>query len=555
MNRRIVLTSYILTLATGAIFAQEMETPPGNAPIEKSARNRWHFELQAGAGGARIRSAGEGPEDSSPASLTDQFQSAGIVIDSRSEEPEDSSPDSGVRALFRLRAGLQLSLGEHRYARRSSTDGRREDEAVQSFAVLPGNDLYAGVSFCSAPENAAPLESTENTLTDNLECAFLLGRAGGDPLFHRLSGSHGSLTGVHLTFALPLTGRLVISPLHRPELAGTYLEARDDPRADAYAGRTAIPGMYYGANRRDADFFTVARSAEAYGSRAAFTAGHSIFRIGFSYDHQLRRDSAPREIPDEQRRLDHIEYTGFGLGLSNDHLASTKDTLVYHAFVHLERSAGSYRTLLADENAERSTRIEGHALSTGAGLSYGRLAFGLAFFLPEPGRTTEGSNPVSVEESGYVGFGDSLIHAPILSDTLNARAFPSACPYAAACHGLLTETNADGEGFRNHAAMFSAHVTYRGERVFVRPSVTVFSMLAKRPATGGGTTPFAKLKKDPHGFEFREYDLRLGYAIPDGALELLYARLYRRGGSGTGGVDRRERLKGEALFLRFRYYL
>ena len=517
-------------------------------PVGQPATSPMRVRLSAQAGGARYKPASpvqrQGPfqspdqpappADREPASRTDQVQRIGAII----------TAAHGRVLFYDLDAGLYVNQGERQFERVTTENGRParslDSTTPESVSVLPGDRLRLGVRFC---EDICELSLGRNILKSSLNDA--------------ITGGHGSLTGVHLNFTHPGYGSVHIAPLYRPELTGTYLPPDED-----------LPGMQ---RRLRTDFLTVARKPLSYGHRVAYSGNFGPLYVGLDYALHRQTNTANPITPAETaaprfgragrfNQIDQIEYTGVGFGFATESA---------YAVVHVERSAGRYRTLLSvpaatDETrnsesaADRSANIAGSALLTSAGIQSGGLQLSASFYLPEPRSRRDPGETAGVTSSGYVGFGDTPLQAPILSGVLDFRPAPEFCPAPGACEGLAIRNFAsdapiyDSEvdvletNFRDHAAVFVARAEYTAENFSPAMTLTIFAPLAPRAA--GGRTPFQKIKKDARSYEYREFEISCRWRIAgEGFVFARYSRLYRRHPAAGS------QLAGESLWLAMQY--
>lgn len=506
--------------------------------------------------GARVKSADEAARDQIRRANDPRY------LPQSSDAPETPSVSDQEQALglaVRLAGGAQIyydlhfaalaRLGAVRYQRNGE-----ESAPHSALALVPGDRLELGLRLCNG-------------------CTLSLGRRVPDPLMRsaqpgsarivdRLSGGHGSLTGAHLSFAHPRYGGIAITPLYRPELSGSFL-------ADGI--HTQQSGQLSGdhAHNWQRDFMELAGKARSYAHRAACALRLGPALLGFDYALHRQDDTANPTVPETgpaenaqphrfRRSVDHIVYAGVGVAVAGE---------IGQAYLHLQRSSGAYRTLLAGSaDGPREATIEGVRLSTGFTARPGPLRLRARFTLPEPERAKRPGETLS-ERSGYIGFGNAGPSAPLLRDTLDFRPAPRLCPDSDRCSGIdrrnlrvdfaenrdARESPRDAAAFRDHAAVFEVQIGYEApagefDRLYFEFGLSIFTPLAPRPA--GGRNPFQRLKKDPLSFEYREFNLRVAREFGNtGALEFGYSRLYRRHRA-TGSL-----LAGESLRLGFRYHL
>ncbi|MCR9143008.1 MAG: hypothetical protein NXI24_12210 [bacterium] len=542
--------------SSALIANDEIQTPPPERDPE--SKREASVALLAWIGGARYKPASpmqrakirrsitndSAPEfdgalwDSrEPISRTDQFQALGFLYDAR----------GGDRIFYDMTVGLALQQGTFRFARETdsasgarSIAGEHDERGADALVFLPGKRSRLGLRFCAEL------------------CELSLGRHAPDDAFaNELTGGHGSLTGVHLNFVHAEYGAVHFAPLYRPELSGSYLQSGDE---DAQAFPTGASEYL-----RD-DFHLVAKQSRSYGHRLAYTGRFAGFWLGLDYAVHRQNDTAnpaaaaPAFADSAQsfrRSVDHIQYSGVGLGYRGELLAIS---------THIQRAVGSYRTLVAspalssmpsmpsmvstvsapaapttpgEEPAvvERQGRIAGSALRSRAAIRHANWVFELNFFLPEPAGRREAGAAAGSTDSGYVGFGDTPLASPILRGVLNFRPTPELCHNRGLCEGLAVRNfaadraAAPGDAleisFRDHAAVLRARFAYRFERFRPELILTIFAPLAPRGA--GGRTPFERLKKDRRSFEYREIEIGGLWEFPGaGQIQLRYSRLYRR---------------------------
>ncbi|MEQ9363360.1 MAG: hypothetical protein RIF32_03900, partial [Leptospirales bacterium] len=455
-----LLLIFCLTLAGQAAFADEAGDPSGTSAPDfmRVSLLSWlegaRYKPASPAQAAGIRRANANTpgapaplldadafDPREPISRTDQSQALGLAI----------AGQGGRSIFYDIQAGLVIHQGMHRFRR----DDPPEREAPETDAVvfLPGDQLRLGFRFCEAI------------------CEASLGRFGPANAFTKgLTGGHGSLTGVHLNFVHEDYGAIHFTPLYRPELSGSYFPDRKSAAYEAQA-------IAYSAASESlrSDFRAVAAKSRSYGQRLAYTGRFGWLWIGLDYAVHRQNDTANPGAGSLsttgtvfRRSIDHIQYTGLGLGIRGE---------VFSMNAHLQRASGSYRTLLArprdaasdagatDETiAERKAAISGSALRSRASLRYGGFALDLDFFLPEPSAKRAPGQSAGSTGSGYVGFGDTPLRSPILAGVLDFRPAPELCPERGLCEGLITRNfaanhAADGDvletGFRDHAAVLT----------------------------------------------------------------------------------------------------
>lgn len=564
--------------ATQPEIQSGLEDPDQTPPAETTTLR---IDLQASLGGARYKPASPAqratvrqatPRIDSPAGLdsyqtieadaynprepvsrTDQSQALGVIF----------SASGGQKLFYELNAGLFIQQGEYRFRRVDSSSGRAEPAQTvrpDTVVVLPGEQLRLGLRFCET------------------RCEFSLGRiAPGNeddpiarPIVNQLTGGHGAITGVHLNFVHPGYGEIHIAPLYRPELSGSYLPEN----SKSFTGHE--PVLNNSPRRLRSDFSHVAQKSRSYGHRVDYTGSFGSFRLGMDYAIHRQADTANPAAGDSssdssnslfRRSVDHIQYTGVGLAITGE---------TYYLIVHLQRSAGAYRTLLARPTAnatetttanteteptiDRNARIAGSALRTSAGIRWQGFHLRLNFFLPEPEPDRAPGEPAGTTGSGYIGFGDSPLQSPILAGVLDFRPTPELCHERGLCEGLAirnfatdappgtTDTDVDPfeTGFRDHAAVFTFRAQYSFPDFTPGLALTILAPLA--PGGRGGHTPFQRIKKDPHSFEYRELELYGRWDFPgDGHVFFRYSRLYRRHPA-VGSL-----LAGESLWFALQY--
>lgn len=493
-----------------------------------------------------------------PLSRTDQLQAVGLAL----------FAGGGRNLFYDLSALLLMQQGESRFARGAGQpQGAEESDALrnpETLAALPGDQMRLGLRFCEGL------------------CEFSLGRRAAGPFLDGLSGGHGALTGAHLYFESPKYGSVYIAPLYRPELSGTYFRA--PPRPDATSpeafelSATDVPGHSGAVPRLRDDFTTVARKSRSYGQRIVGVGRFAALHVSVDYANHRQSDTAnpaetQQQSPGFRRSVDYIHYTGVGLGYRGQKLELR---------LNYQRSTGAYRTLLpapapaqqqgedaadAEPTVERRGSIAGGALFAALALQHGAFRLRADFFLPEPAAAREPGAPAGGGASGYIGFGDTPLTSPILAGNLDFRPAPRLCHERGLCEGLAIRNFAADRAalsgsdddvleyaFRDHAAVFALRfafdLDFDSDFIFGRFTpdlgLTILAPLAPRPR--GGRTPFEKIKKDPHSFEYREIEAGGAWRLPDeGEIGLRYSRLYRR--HRAAGTN----LAGESLRLEFRY--
>ncbi len=376
-----------------------------------------------------------------------------------------------------------------------------DSDASQKLRLLPASDLSAGLRFC--PDRI---------------CRVSLGRSiAGFSDGARSALSHGPLTGLHVVWKDLDVGEIRLTPLHRPDLAGRFYD-EGDPAA---AGRFQ-PGRGPGG-------------PETYGHDAAFTT-----RIG-TWDFAgrlgtLRQKST--QSPYRRRDEDNLEY----LGASVSWTESCGGWLLSAVFAG-EKVAGSHATLNFDRAGSMRRRIDGFALESAFGAVGRGFSFEFRAFLPEPARTSQGSKPADTDTSGYVGFGESFLQAPILTGRFRFSPVPTLCGETANCTGITTTRGESG--FQSHAAVLAARAGIEVSAFELLASVSLFRPVAYGP---GERRP-AKIGSDPSTPAFLEIGLEIRTVSSSRAVFTFGAgRVVRRAHAGQP-----TKLKGETYYVSVAY--
>ena len=436
---------------------------------------------------------------------SDRIQSGGVWYSLRSN-------DASGRMFFNINGGLFADYGVSKNI--SENNGHESSGKTEiSGSFLPGDNLYSGFRFC--PEMNCSIfmgrfDYTDAEFNGSHVKNFFKSRLNPDEN-KNLANIHGTSTGIGLKFYDSVFGTIYLIPFHEHHLSGSYVSGitGTDPEPQ---------DISYGMDRFSRDKNNVRSNPESRGHSILYSIHYSYFIFSFLYNINLQKETSSH--PDSfSGTFDRIEYTGIAAGT-----AGSNQNHEGNVFINLERSHGYYRSVSRNSEGSYEERIDGLLVRFELNYRFKTLFFTGNFSLPETRTVSNGPFSGLRDKSGYAGYGNSLLHSPLLRGSLNYASSPALCHDRMECTGLyinpseLEHSDHSGIVFLQFSAKLFSTVT----------SLSAERAVPLRERRDGKKNPFKSSDKMPGSSRLTEFSLSISpYEKKKYSYHIEYSRLLR----------------------------
>jgi len=423
----------------------------------------------------------------------------------------DTDRQSSRSFVYRISGGIFIPLGESKNI--SKSQGSPEGKFYQNQIFLPGDSLYGGIQFCEDNQCSLGigrfdfLQSASNQEKINLFLNKKLDLKSNPDA----SNFHGPASGIALRISRQNIGTITFIPYHAPYLSGSYISNSSINGPDSESITYGKERFYAGLKHSKTN-----ENSRGHSIHYLFTGQHFVFSFLYNVILQKETSSHIHSVKKPEDRIESAAFTAGG-GFSSFNYEA-------NLFLSLERSYGYYRSPARNQNGKYQGEIDGLLLRMEFNSRLRRFYINGSLILPEPQTRTPGPLSDLKEKSGYIGYGNTMIHSPLLKGSLDFTPFPVICSDRNECNGLRIQHTE--RSWTDHAAVFFLNVSGRIRNVMI--SFSGERAVPLKARSNKKKNPFRNAASDANLPRFTEFSAGLQpYRAEAFQFRVMYSRIYR----------------------------